>query len=501
MADLVRGYPWQSTRLGPIDTWSKELLALVNVVLSSPLPMLVCWGSDLILLYNDAARPMASTKHPHALGGRADQVWEQAWRIIGPEVERVLRTGESVSHEGALVPFIEDGELRDSQWNYSFSPAYEEGLIAGTLLVCANVTEDLKSRQALRVAADRLDRALGATTDAIFSLDRDWRFTFINPRAYEVIGKGSEVLGTNIWESFPGTVYEGSPYLENYHHAMLGGVTDPFEAFYPEPLNVWLSIAAHPTEEGITVSFRDVTKDKEREKLLIRTEKLAAVGRMAASISHEINNPLEAVTNLLYIARTERDLTKVRAYLDNAERELRRVGHIVNQTLRFHRQPSNPTTLSCIDLISSVLNMYESRLQNASIGVSKRKRATKPVEVYEGDIRQVLNNLIGNALDAMPNGGRLIVRSRDATDWKTGRAGLVITIADNGSGIAPGIRQRVFEAFFTTKGIGGSGLGLWVSSEIIERHQGRIRFRSSLGERHGTVFSMFLPFEGRPLPT
>ena len=181
------------------------------------------------------------------------------------------------------------------------------------------------------------------------------------------------MLGTTVWESFPATVYEGSPYLKHYYSAMFEGISGSFEAFYPEPLNIWLSISAQPTDEGITVFYRDITEDKQRERLLIRAEKLAAVGRMAASISHEINNPLEAVTNLLYIARTETDLGKVQSYLDDADRELRRVGNIVNQTLRFHRQPSNPTKVSCIDLISSVLSMYESRLRNAAIQVRKEE--------------------------------------------------------------------------------------------------------------------------------
>lgn len=502
IATLIRDFAWSATSLGALETWSKELVALVNVILASPLPMQLYWGSDLVLIYNDAARPIASTKHPGALGASANHVWREAWHIVGPEVESVLATGQSVSRENVLVPIEQDGQLTDLYWTYAYSAAYEGDRIRGVLLVCANVTDAVKNRAVLKATADRLDDVLSATSDAIFSLDQSWRFTFINPRCYQVMERGEDVLGTTVWESFPATVYEGSPFLKHYHRAMYERVSGSFEAFYPEPLNVWLSISAHPTGEGISVFFRDVTEDKNREKLLIRTEKLAAVGRMAAAISHEINNPLEAITNLLYIARTEPDAAKVQAYLDDADRELRRVGNIVNQTLRFHRQASNPTRMFCEELISSVLTMYESRLRNAGIEVSKRERSTRPVEVYEGDIRQVLNNLIGNALDAMPKDGRLLLRSREGTDWRTGRTGLLLTIADTGAGIAAQNQEHIFDAFFTTKGIGGSGLGLWVSSEIVERHQGRLLFRSSQGSQfHGTVFTMFLPFEGKPLPT
>ena len=502
MADLVRAFPWEKSAVGPINSWSKELLSLVHIVLASPLPMFIYWGTESLVIYNDAARPILSIKHPAALGAPANQVWREAWHIVGPEIQRVFATGESVSHESILVPLEKGGKLTDLYWNYSYSPAFEGTASAGVFVVCADVTKAVQDRMALKATAEKLDRVLSVTSDAIFSLDREWRFTFVNPRCYEVIKRGEDVLGTTVWESFPGILYQDSPYVKHYRRAMFEGIAGSFEAFYPEPLNIWVSISVQPTDEGITVFFRDVTEDKSRERLLIRTEKLAAVGRMAASISHEINNPLEAVTNLLYIARSEPDLGKVQALLDDADRELRRVGNIVNQTLRFHRQPSNPTKASSVELISAVLSMYESRLQNAAIQVEKRTRATRTVEVYEGDIRQVLNNLVGNALDAMPRGARLLVRSREATDWRTGTKGLVITVADTGAGIAETDQRHIFEPFFTTKGIGGSGLGLWVSSEIIERHHGRLLFRSrQRSEHHGTVFAVFLPFEGSPQPT
>ena len=502
MARLVRAFHWDRTSLGVIESWSKELLSLVNVSLASPMPMLLYWGPDLLLIYNDAARAILSGKHPNVLGSAAALAWKEAWHLVGEEFAAVLSSGQSVHHESVLVPVEQDGVLQQLFWDYSCSPAYEDGKIAGLLVVCTDVTEAINDRAALKSTADQLDRVLGTTSDAIFSLDRAFRFTFINPRAYQVMGHGPEILGSVLWETFPGTVYNGSPYVEHYSRAMHEQIPGSFEAYYPEPLNVWLYITAHPTEEGITVFFRDITDQKKREKVLIRTEKLAAVGRMAAAISHEINNPLEAITNLLYLARREQDSSKLHAYLDDADRELRRVGNIVNQSLRFHRQASNPTEVTCVDLFSTVLSMYESRLSNARIKVEKRKRAGRPVAVYEGDIRQVLNNLVANALDAMPGGGRLLVRSRDATDWPTGRRGLVLTVADTGSGIDPDNKEHLFEPFFTTKGIGGSGLGLWVSSEIVQRHGGRLQVRSKCGTtQHGTVFTIFLPFDSTPLPT
>ena len=227
---------------------------------------------------------------------------------------------------------------------------------------------------------------------------------------------------------------------------------------------------------------------------IMQNEKLAAVGRLASSMAHGINNPLEAVTNLLYLSRLKSTDSEVRNWLDLADQELRRVATIANQTLRFHKQASNPVCISCAELFSSTLNVYEARLRNCNITVEKRKQDNQPVEVFEGDIRQVLSNLFSNAIDALPQGGRLLIRSREATDWATGRKGMVMTVADNGSGMTDEAKARMFEAFFSTKGIGGSGLGLWISAEIMARHKGRITIRTK--HHVGTVVTLFLPFGG-----
>lgn len=188
---------------------------------------------------------------------------------------------------------------------------------------------------------------------------------------------------------------------------------------------------------------------------MIQNEKLVAVGRLASSIAHEINNPMEAVTNLVYLAQYAADLKEAQSYLINAESELRRMSAITSHTLRFHKQSTRPVQATCTELISSVVGIYETRLTNSDIAVETRKRAERPVLCFEGDVRQVLSNLVGNAIDAMQaRGGRLLLRSRVGHDWKTGRPGLVITVADTGSGMLPQVLNKVFEAFFTTKGIG-----------------------------------------------
>ena len=240
---------------------------------------------------------------------------------------------------------------------------------------------------------------------------------------------------------------------------------------------------------------RDISEVKRAESALLKSEKLAAVGRLASSIAHEINNPLESVMNLIYLARHS-ELADAKNYLDLADQEIRRVSIIANQTLRFHKQASSPQAVTAADMFATVMSIYEGRLRNARVQVEKKFRTSSPVVCFQGDVRQVLNNLVSNALEAMPFGGRLLIRSRTGRNWKDGQPGLILTIADNGGGIPSDVRAHIFDAFFTTKGTAGNGLGLWVCKEIVERHHGSLRMRSCQREgRNGTTFSLFLPFE------
>ena len=214
-----------------------------------------------------------------------------------------------------------------------------------------------------------------------------------------------------------------------------------------------------------------------------------------SSIAHEINNPLEAVTNLIFLAQRAAVNPKTQEYLACAEIELRRVSAIANQALQFHRQSTNPGPVTVTNLIDATLPLYHSRISNARVKIERRDRAVRPVTCLDGEIRQVLSNLIGNAIDAMSQEDRrLLIRSRESTDWRTGRHGVTLTIADTGSGVSADTISRIFEPFFTTKGNKGTGLGLWISREIIERHRGSLKVKSRQAtHRSGTAFTLFLP--------
>ncbi len=246
---------------------------------------------------------------------------------------------------------------------------------------------------------------------------------------------------------------------------------------------------------GITTASLEITQQKKTEAALIQSEKLAAVGRLASSISHEINNPLEAITNLLYLVALDPNLPDaLKVYVNMAQSELSRVSQIATQTLRFHRQAVRPTAVTSAQLVDAVLNLYQGRLTNSGICVNARYSSVTPILCFENDIRQVLNNLIANAIDAMRGGGELHIRAHNTTDRQTGRRGIRITIADTGHGMSRATQSRLFEPFYTTKGLSGTGLGLWISNGIIQRHKGRLQLRSTQHPiHHGTIFSLFLP--------
>ena len=248
----------------------------------------------------------------------------------------------------------------------------------------------------------------------------------------------------------------------------------------------------------------DASDRKRSEDALRKTEKLAATGRLAASIAHEINNPLEAITNLLYLLSNHADLQEpARSYVEMAEHEVRRISEITQQTLRFYRQSTLPARATLGDLLDSVLSLHQGRLRNLGITVEKGYDAGTNLYCFAGELRQVFANLIGNAIDAMPTGGRLVLRARRSRDWSEdgrlgGRLGVRFQVADTGSGMTPEVRKHIFEPFYTTKEVTGTGLGLWVSSEIVAKHKGSMRVRShseKLGGQSGTIFELFFPDE------
>jgi PAS domain S-box-containing protein len=253
----------------------------------------------------------------------------------------------------------------------------------------------------------------------------------------------------------------------------------------------------------------DITARRQAEEAILRAEKLAVAGRLAASIAHEINNPLEAVANLLYLIAQTESVEEAREHAQVALDEIMRISLITQQTLKFHRQAGRPKSIQLSDIVETVLVLFRGRLASAQISVQVRPERELPIECMPGEVQQVFANLAANAIEAMPGGGRLVVRLRPSHDWRAwnGRhpsatRGMRITFADSGGGMDRATMRRIFEPFFTTKEETGTGLGMWVVAQLIERHHGHLRVYSSQRPgRTGTTISIFLPLEPAPSGT
>ena len=247
---------------------------------------------------------------------------------------------------------------------------------------------------------------------------------------------------------------------------------------------------------GCVITLFDIDERKRVEESLRRSERLAATGRLAATIAHEINNPLEAVTNLLYLIETSSALQpEALGYANAAQQQLARVAHITRQTLAFYRESTSPQPVRLKEITESIISLYRSKAELRNIQIIEELRFAGEFPGFPNQVAQVISNLFLNALEACPPQGRIWVRVHAAHEWSNSKKpGVRVVIADNGYGVSPRDQPHLFEAFFTTKGEKGTGLGLWVSQGIVARHNGFVRFRSSVNpQRSGTVFSIFFP--------
>lgn len=246
---------------------------------------------------------------------------------------------------------------------------------------------------------------------------------------------------------------------------------------------------------GVVLVFRDCTERRSSEIALMRAEKLAAAGKLAASIAHEVNNPLEGLTNMLYLANESTNIEEIRQWLAQAQGEVNRLSYITRRTLGFYRENAQSSAYRPAEVIEEVMSFYVPEALAKNVQLEAQIRTQQEIYGVPGELRQVLSNLISNSIDAMPNGGVIRLVARRVTSLRDSRqSGVRITVADNGPGIPPPVLQHIFEPFFTTKQDTGTGLGLWVSKELIEKHGGSLRVHSSIsGAITGTVFSIYLP--------
>jgi signal transduction histidine kinase len=334
--------------------------------------------------------------------------------------------------------------------------------------------------------------ALEHIPEIFYTFDHELRFTYVNAAGMEIAARlGKPLLGAHLFTLLP--ELRATTFGENIDRAMQQRVPLEFDYYY-EPFESWFQYRVYPQPDGGMVMYaRDITESRKTEQALRKSEQLAAAGRLAASIAHEINNPLEAVTNLLFLAKMDESVTgNTKALLELADKELQRLSHIAARSLKFYRQRTAPTATSLEELLESVLFFHETEIRTRGIDLDRRYGRAPHVICHPGEIQQVVTNLIDNAMDALARHGRMVVAVRASRD-RTGREGVTVTVADSGCGMDQATLERLFYPFITTKGEAGNGLGLWVSKGIIDKHQGTIAVRSKPG--CGTAFRLFLPLQ------
>lgn len=360
-----------------------------------------------------------------------------------------------------------------------------------------------RQRTTAELKAERTMREMAAiveySDDAIFAVSPDGSITSWNRGAERIYGYSEdEAVGSHVLTLVP--LERRAEAEQNRHTLNHGGSVETYqtERMRKDGSRVPVLLTISPLRNrdahviGASIITRDLSIQQRSEEAVRRSEKLATAGRLAASIAHEINNPLEAVLNLLYLARN--DPRQADQYLVMAEQEVVRVARLAQQTLGFVRDTATPAHMDAAHIMDEVLELYSRKLERKQIRVTRSYRGSAQISGYSGEVRQLLTNLLVNAVDAMDTTGTLQVRVHAGHRWSDGQDGVRITLADNGSGIPPENLRRIFEPFYTTKKDAGTGLGLWVSRGIVQKHSGSIRVRSQIhGPRHGTVFSIFLP--------
>ena len=474
---------------------------LAAIVDSSDDPIYSMDLNGIINSWNSAAARVFGYKSEEIIG-------QSILCLIPPELHheeeellRKLRDGEQIDH-------CESVRVRKSGERFpvsvTISPVKDEtGRVTGASKIARDISDRIKSDE----TRFRLAAIVDSADDAIISKDLNGVVRTWNAGARRMFGyNAEEMVGQPILRLIPRDLqYEEDEILRKLR---AGERIDHYETTRTrkngETIEVSVTISPIRDETGRVIGAskiaRDISDRKRIERLLVQSEKLAATGRMAAAIAHEINNPLESLMNLIFLARQSCAAgSKAQRYLVTAEEELERVSHIARQTLGYYRDTGSPAEVHIHDLIQNVLTVYNSRLLSSGIALDTRFNDLQKISVSRGEMLQVFSNIIANAIDAMPHDGRLAVSTRNVKS--SSGDGIQITMSDTGSGIPLENLPKVFDPFFTTKGDLGTGIGLWVARQLIDSRGGQIALASSTEPgKSGTTVTVFIPFTAPPQP-
>lgn len=372
----------------------------------------------------------------------------------------------------------------------------------------ADITERKRAERALRASEKRWATTLQSIGDAVISTDASGRIEFMNEVAQRLTGwPWTEARGRELDEVFD-IVHETtrikpeSPVAKVIRLGKVVGLANHTVLIGRDGRETPIDDSAAPIRdrdgqiEGVVLVFHDVTDQRLAEKALRDSDRLATTGKLAATIAHEIHNPLDAVGNLLYLIGQESRENTTREFASMASQELLRITQLTQQMLTFQREASRPVPVKIAEILENVIALYDRKIKSAGIQLQQQVDFNEDILGLPGELRQMFANLVGNAIEAVGSrGGTITLRAYSSQDWRSRRPGLRVVVADNGPGIPAEVRARIFEPFFTTKGESGTGLGLWIASDILRKYEGKMQLRSSTQKRYsGTCFSIFLPF-------
>lgn len=485
-------------RTGPQSQRDPAALQLLAAIIDSSDDAIISKSLDgIVTTWNKSAERMFGYTAEEIIGKPIALIIPPELQEEEPRILAQVKAGKKIEHY-ETVRLHKKGERISV--SLTVSPIQDEhGSIVGAAEIVRNITGQKNAEE----AAFRLAAIVESSDDAIVSKDLNGIVTSWNEAAERVLGyTAEEIIGKPITLIIPEELRADEPRI--LKRIASGQRIEHFQTVRckksGERIDVSLTISPVKDQNGKIVGaakiLRDVTQQKRMETALHMSERLASVGRMAATVAHEINNPLEAITNFIYLAKHQPGLTaKSKSYLDSADQELTRVAHIAQQTLGFYRDNSEATSFAASEVVSDVLAIYERKLKLKNLTIETQIEASLTIYTIKGELKQILSNLIANAIDASHEEDVILLRARTAVDSRSHRNGVRIIVADHGSGISKEAKKNIFVPFFTTKQNVGTGLGLWITKDLIEKRGGRIRFRSSNVPPTGTVMSIFLPSE------